>query len=311
MKKVLITDAAHPLLVDGLTEMGFSVDYEPDITVQKVADLISQYQGLIINSRVPADRALLGRAAQLKFVCRLGSGLEVIDLDCASELGIAAFNSPEGNKVAVAEHALGLLLCLLNHIPKANAEVKQGKWTREANRGEELTGKTVGLIAYGNNARALAKVLQGFDVNILAYDKYLHDFGSGQVTPSSLERIFAEADILSLHLPLTSETKYMIDYEFLTSFKKKIWLVNTARGMVLKTADLLRCLEEGRIVGAALDVLENEKLTTLTDEQKEIFHRLAADDRVVLTPHVAGWTHQSKKKIAEVLLQKIKDLRWD
>jgi len=306
MKKILITDAAHHALVEGLTKLGFAVDYKPEISVEEVMSSIAGYFGLIINSRVPANRTLLECATQLKFVCRLGSGLEVIDLECANELGIAAFNSPEGNRVAVAEHALGLLLCLMNHIPKANAEVKQGHWIREANRGEELSGKTVGLIAYGNNAQAFAKILSGFDVRCLAYDKYLKNFSSNYVTESSLDRIFEEADVLSIHLPLTQETRFMINYDFLASFKKKIWLINTARGKVLRTADLIRCLDEGNIRGAALDVLENEKLHTLSNEEKVVFQRLATDERVLLTPHVAGWTHQSKKKIAEVLLHKIR-----
>ncbi len=306
MKKILITDAAHHELVEGLTKLGFTVDYKPEISVEEVMSSIAGYFGLIINSRVPANRTLLECATQLKFVCRLGSGLEVIDLECAKELGIAAFNSPEGNRVAVAEHALGLLLCLMNNISKANAEVKQGHWIREANRGEELSGKTVGLIAYGNNAQAFAKILSGFDVRCLAYDKYLKNFSSNYVTESSLDRIFEEADVLSIHLPLTQETRFMINYDFLASFKKKIWLINTARGKVLRTADLIRCLDEGNIRGAALDVLENEKLHTLSNEEKVVFQRLATHERVLLTPHVAGWTHQSKKKIAEVLLHKIK-----
>ncbi len=305
-RKILITDDVHPLLKQGLEHDGFTVDYRPDIKPEEVLQIIPAYEGLVVNSKVYAGKELIDAGAKLKFICRAGSGLEVIDTTYAAQKNIAAFNSPEGNRTAVAEHALGMLLAIMNNLPKADAEIRKYEWKREENRGHELTGKTVGIIAYGHNARAFAKVLQGFDVQVLAYDKYISGYSDGYVKQATLETIFEQADVLSLHLPLTTETKYMVDYSFLSRFKKPIWFINISRGKVLRTADLLRCLTEGRIMSAALDVFENEKLNTLSDEEKQVFDALLAEKRVLLTPHVAGWTHESKQKIAEVLLAKIR-----
>lgn len=299
---ILITDELHPLLKQGLEQDGHTVHYRPTITAEEVLEIIHEYDGLVINSKVYAGKELLSHAVKLNFVCRAGSGLEVIDLDFAKQKNIIAFNSPEGNRNAVAEHALGMLLNLLNHISRANAQVKNKQWIREANRGNELSGKTVALIGYGNTAQSFAKILKGFDVNILAYDKYL----SGFEQESSLSNIFAQADVLSLHLPLTKETEFMIDYPFLSSFQKPIWLINTSRGKVLRTADLLRALNEGKVTSAALDVLENEKLNTLNPEENNFFEQLITNNRILLTPHIAGWTLESKQRIAEVLLEKIR-----
>lgn len=303
--KVLITDDVHPILADGLRADGFEVDYLPTVTEDTVWQIIPQYEGLVINSRIPATRKLLQRAARLKFVCRAGSGLEVIDLEAAKELNIAAFNSPDGNAIAVGEHALGMLLALLNNLVQANSDVKSYNWNREANRGYELSGKTVGLIAYGTNARAFAKLLRGFDVKILAYDKYLSGFGNEWVTEASLEQIFAEADVLSLHLPLTHETEYMINNSFFARFKKPIWFLNISRGKVLDTNALLQAITEGKVMAAALDVLENEKLSTLNPAQKETFEQLVNNKKILLSPHIAGWTYESKQKIATILLHRI------
>lgn len=308
-RKILITDDVHPVLIEKLTADGYTVDYRPEITPEEVLAVIADYTGLIVNSKVYVGKEMMDRATKLKFVCRAGSGLEVIDLEYAKTKGVAAFNSPEGNRNAVSEHALGMLLNLMNHISKADAEVRQYQWKREENRGVELSGKTVGLIAFGNTAQAFAKLLGAFDVKILAYDKYYHGFSNQQVTEAPLEKIFEGADIVSVHLPLTAETGYMIDYRFLNNFKKPVWLVNTSRGKVLRTGDLIKCLHEGKIIGAALDVLENEKLSQLTGEQKRDFDRLIADRRVLLTPHIAGWTAESKLKIAEVLYKKIKEVQ--
>lgn len=310
-RKILITDKVHSLLCEGLEQDGFAVDYRPDITSDEVSEVINDYEGLIINSKVYVEKELLDKAAKLKFVCRLGSGLEVIDVEYAGLKGVAAFNSPEGNRNAVAEHALGMLLSLLNHITKANNEVKSKQWNREENRGTELSHKTVALIAYGNTAQAFAKLLTGFNVKVLAYDKYKTGFSDNCVKESSLAQIFEEADVVSLHLPLTKETEYMLDGAFLSSFKKKYWLLNTSRGKVLKTSALLQGLDEGKILGAALDVLENEKLETMSAEQKRTFEKLLQYPNVLLTPHIAGWTHESKQKIAEILLQKIRELRTE
>ena len=306
--KVLITDDLHSLLKEGLIADGFEVDDRPNIAPEQVLAIINEYTGLVINSKVYAGAELLGKATKLKFVCRAGSGLEVIDLPFAAAHNIAAFNSPEGNRNAVGEQALGMLLGLLNNIVIADSETKNSQWLREKNRGEELSGKTVGLIAYGNTGEAFAKLLRGFDVQILAYDKYKTGFGNEYVKESTLEEIFGKADVLSLHLPLTTETQYMVDYNFLSSFKKPYWFINTSRGKVLRTADMLRALEEGKIKGAALDVLENEKLSSYTAEEQELYNRIVAKPNIILTPHIAGWTHESKRKIAETLLNKIRAL---
>lgn len=305
-KRVLITDELHPLLQQGLEADGFAVDYRPAITEAEVHDIVHLYEGLVINSKVYAGKDLLDKATQLKFVCRAGSGLEVIDLPYAKQKGIAAFNSPEGNRNAVAEQALGMLLNLLNNITKANNQVHSYQWVREPNRGTELAGKTIALIAYGNTAHAFANILHGFNVTILAYDKYYQGFGDGFVTEATLQQIFEQADVVSLHLPLTAETTYMIDEAFLSSFKKPYWLINTSRGKVLDTAALVNALNEGKVIGAALDVLENEKLSTLTEKQKADLDALLQNPNVLITPHIAGWTHESKQRIAEVLLDKIR-----
>ncbi|MES2619277.1 MAG: NAD(P)-dependent oxidoreductase [Bacteroidota bacterium] len=307
-QKILITDELHPLLQQGLEKDGFAVDYRPDISADEVLKIIDGYEGLVINTKIYVGKEMLDRALKLQFVGRAGSGLEVIDLEYAKQKNVVAFNTPEGNRTAVAEHALGMLLNLMNNILKGDEEVRRYEWKREENRGHELSGKTVALIAYGNNAQSFAKVLSGFDVEILAYDKYVHGFSSDLVKEVSLETIFEKADVLSLHLPLTDETRYMVDYNFLSSFKKPIWFVNMSRGKVLRTEDMLRSIQQGKIISAALDVLENEKLHTLSPEEKKVFDALIADKRVLLSPHVAGWTHESKRKIAETLLSKIRKI---
>lgn len=305
--KVLITDNAHPLLAEGLREDGFKVDYLPAITAKEVEEIIAGYEGLIINSKIYAGKELITKGLNLKFIGRLGSGLEVIDVPFAAERGICAFNSPEGNRNAVAEHALGMLLSMMNNIAIANTQVKNHEWKREENRGTELSGKTVGLIAYGNTAQAFARLLQPFGVTVLAYDKYVNSFGNEYVTESTLKEIAEKADVLSLHLPLTEETRYMVDYRYLASFKKPFWLINTSRGKVLRTIDVLTALQEGKILGAALDVLESEQINKLSTEEQEWFNALVADKRVLLTPHIAGWTHESLRKIAETVLLKIRE----
>jgi D-3-phosphoglycerate dehydrogenase len=304
-RKILITDELHPLLKEGLEQDGFVVDYHPAISAEEVLGIIHDYEGLVINSKVYAGKDLLDRAVKLKFVCRAGSGLEVIDLDYAKLKNVIAFNSPEGNRNAVAEHALGMLLNLLNNISKADRELRNKEWKREENRGNELSGRTIGLIAYGHTAQAFAKILKGFDVKILAYDKYKTNFEN----ESSLHSIFEQVDVLSLHLPLTEETKYMIDYAFLSSFKKPIWFINTSRGKVLRTSDLLQAITERKVIAAALDVFENEKLSSLNENEKKDFEALISDSRILLTPHIAGWTHKSKMKIAKVLLEKIRAIQ--
>ena len=301
-RKILITDEVHALLPEGLQETGFEVHYRPKIRAEEVLEIIGDYEGLVINSKVYVGKEMIDRAVQLKFVCRAGSGLEVIDLEYAKNKNIIAFNSPEGNRNAVAEFALGALLNMMRNVSKSNSEVKQKLWNREENRGVELSGKTLGMIAFGNTAQAFAKLLSGFDVQILAYDKYYNGFTSGHIKEADLEEIFEKADILSLHLPLTTETAFMIDYNFLSKFKKPYWLLNTSRGKVLDTSALITHISQGTITGAALDVLENEKITSLSPAETDIFNSLIEEKRIFLSPHIAGWTHESKVKIAQVLL---------
>jgi D-3-phosphoglycerate dehydrogenase len=310
MKRILITDVVHECLIDGLTAAGYGVDYHPTITAAEVENSMAPYFGLIINSKVFVGKKILDAAPNLKFVCRAGSGLEVIDLAYAKEKGVLTFNSPEGNRNAVAEHALGMLLNVMNNISRAHEQVKSGVWKREENRGNELSGKTIGLIAYGNTAQALAKLLLGFDVKVLAYDKYLTGFGNQFVNEVSLQLIYEQADIVSVHLPLTEETHHIIDYAFFAQFKKPIWFINTSRGKVMNTADLLRALLDHKVIGATLDVLENENLASWSDEEKQLLQSLVLTNRVLFSPHIAGWTHESKRKIGEVLLRKILDLSF-
>lgn len=307
--KVLITDDVHLLLIEGLQQMGYEVSFRPDISYMETLAAMTDYSGLVINSKIYCGDELLDRAPKLRWIGRLGSGMEVIDTRACDAHGVKYFNSPEGNRNAVAEHALGLLLSLLNNITKSNNELKQGKWIREPNRGEELSGKTVGIIAFGNTGEALAKVLRGFDVRVLAYDKYKKDFGTDWVKESSLEEIFEKADVVSLHLPLTDETRYMIDEGFLNSFRKPVYLINTSRGKVLKTTALIQALQSGKVRAAGLDVMENEKLNTFNDQERQWFDALCRDERVILTPHIAGWTVESKRKIAEVILEKVRSSR--
>ncbi|MCO5281726.1 MAG: hydroxyacid dehydrogenase [Chitinophagales bacterium] len=305
--KVLITEPVHELLPKGLVELGFEVVHLPEITRAEALEVIQDFEGLIINSKVVANRELLLKATQLKFVARCGSGKEVIDFKYCVENEIIPITSPEGNRQAVAEHALGMLLSLLNNIHKASREVAAKKWLREKNRGFELYAKTIGIIGFGNTGEAFAEVLRGFNPTILAYDKYRKNFGNNYIVESNLNEIFEHADVLSLHLPLSEETKYFANQNFFLQFKKPIWFVNTSRGNCVNTKDLLNSIQEEKILGAALDVLENEKLETYTDAENEIFKQLLETGKVLITPHIAGWTHESKRKIAEVLLQKISE----
>jgi D-3-phosphoglycerate dehydrogenase len=307
MAKVLITDDVHPLLIKGLQERGYAVDFLPQISAEETLVVIANYTGLIINSKIFCGEELLRKANQLNWIIRLGSGMEVIDTGLCQQLGIHYANTPEGNCNAVAEHALGLLLALMRNIVKSNNEVTNLQWIREANRGEELSGKTVAILGYGHTGAAFAKLLAPFHVKILAYDKYRKGFAasSNYIVESTLDDIFNEADILSLHLPLTTETNQWIDALFLNSFKKNIYLLNTSRGKVLNTSDALKMMEHGKVRAMALDVLENEKLNTLNAPEQLILKRLTEYNKIILTPHIAGWTNESKEKIARFSLEKV------
>jgi D-3-phosphoglycerate dehydrogenase len=303
--KILITDNVHECFMEAMQALGCEVHYRNTIQKEEVMAIIADYDILLINSRIKADKALIDKGIKLKAIARIGSGLEVIDTEYAATKNIACINAPEGNKDAVAEHALGMLLCLLNNIHIANAEVKAGQWLREQNRGTELGGKTIGIIGFGNNGSAFAEKLKGFNVTILAYDKYKTNYGNEYVQESTLQEIFEKADIVSLHLPLTEETYQLVNKNFIFAFKKHFYFLNMSRGKSVVTADLIDAINQGKILGACLDVLENEKLETLTDEQKQDFQQLIAMNNVLLTPHIAGWTYQSKIKIAKVLATKL------
>jgi len=306
--KVLLLDTNHPALEQGLTDAGFRCDYFFDLTLNRLKLIIGEYSGIIVRSRYQLNQELLSMAKNLAFIGRVGAGMEGIDTAFAESAGIRCFNAPEGNRNAVGEHALGMLLALMNRLLLVDAEVRKGIWLREENRGLELEGKTVGIIGYGNTGGAFAKKLSGFDCEVLAYDKYKSGFSDDYVCESDMDRIFIEADILSLHIPLTEETEYLINTEYLNKFRKNITLINTSRGKCVNTENLVNAINSGKVIGSALDVLEYESLsfeTLKNDEIPEPYKQLIASEKVILSPHIAGWTHESKLKLAEVIVMKI------
>ena len=307
--KILHLDTNHPLLINQLNAMGFQNDEDYTSSKTEIESKIATYDGLIIRSRFGIDKTFLDAAKQLKFIGRLGAGLENIDGDYAQEKGVELLAAPEGNRNAVGEHALGMLLSLFNKLNKADREVRSGKWLREANRGIELDGKTVGIIGYGNMGKAFAKKLCGFDVTVLCYDikAQVGDKNAQQVT---LEEFQERVDIVSLHTPQTPLTLGMINSDFINAFKKLFWFINTARGKSVVTQDLVAALKSGKILGAGLDVLEYEKSSfedMFTSTMPEAFQYLIGADNVLLTPHIAGWTIESKEKLAQTIVDKIKN----
>ena len=309
MKRVLITDDCHTLLMEGLASLGYDCDFVPDITPEATLDQIPDYTGLIINSKIQVNRAFLDRAVLLKFVGRLGSGMEIVDRPYAAERGVSVFSSPEGNRNAVAEQALGMLLSLSNHLSRADMEVRQKIWRREANRGWELRGKTIGIVGFGHTGSQFAKKLAGMEMKVLGYDRYLNDYSEGMPwvkEAENLEEIVSQSDIISLHLPLTPETRHLVDAAFIGRCKPGFILINTARGACVDTAAVVGGLASGQIGGACLDVFENEKPATYSDSELAVYEQLFGFENVVLTPHIAGWTLESKRLLAETLLQKIK-----
>ena len=303
--KILLLDKNHPLITEQLSEKGFVLEEDFSSSYEQVLEKIHLYEGIIIRSRIPLDAHFLEKVKNLKFIARVGAGMENIDIAKAQELGIKLINSPEGNKDAVAEHVIGMLLVLMNRLFISSNEVKKGIWLREENRGEEILGKTFGIIGYGNMGKAVAKRLSGFGCKTIFYDikPNLSDEFATQV---SLQELQENADILSLHTPLTEDTLYMIDEEFISKMKKNFYFINTARGKNLKTSALVNALKSGKVKGACLDVLEYEKTSFENLETKnEDLEYLLNSEKAIITPHIAGWTHESKIKLAQVIVDKI------
>ena len=310
--KILLLDSNHPLITEQLLAKGFILEEDFTSSYDEVLQKINQYDGIIIRSRIPLDKNFLENAQNLKFIARVGAGMENIDLETAKNLGISLINSPEGNRDAVAEHVLAMLLILMNRLFIASEEVKNGVWKREENRGDELLGKTFGIIGYGNMGKATAKKLSGFGVEVIFYD-ILPDLEDEFAKQVSLEELQERADILSLHIPLDASTEYLVDKNFISKMKKNFYLVNTARGKNVKTSALVDALKSGKVKSAALDVLEYEKSsfenldisTSLSTRNKEDLQFLLESNQVIVTPHIAGWTHQSKEKLAQFIVDKI------
>lgn len=306
--KILHIDSNHPLLLNQLSELGFTNDEDYSSSKTEIEDKIHLYDGIIIRSRFTIDKQFLDKATNLKFIARVGAGLENIDCDYAEEKGVYLISAPEGNRNAVGEHALGMLLSIFNKLNKADNEVRNGKWLREENRGVELDGKTVGLIGYGNMGKSFAKKLRGFDVEVLCYD-IKPNMGDQNCKQVSLDTLQEKADVLSLHTPQTQLTTNMINEVFINQFKKSFWLINTARGKSVVTKDLVAALKNNKILGAGLDVLEYEKVSfenLFTTEIPEAFQYLIIAENVILSPHVAGWTIESNQKLAQTIVDKIK-----
>jgi len=305
-RKILIVDDLHPAFKTGATALGYQVDDLPNITRAETLASIAGYEGIAVRTKFKIDRELMDAAPGLKFIARAGAGLDNIDEAYAKERNIQLMNAPEGNRDAVGEHAVGMLLSLMNNHRKADIEIRNGIWDREGNRGWELKGRTVGIIGYGFMGSSFAKKLAGFDVKVIAYDKYKTGFSDAYATECSMEEIVKYSDVLSLHIPLTKETRQLVDEEYLRHFRKEIFFLNTARGEIVNTKAILAALQTGKILGAGLDVLEAEKFPNLAEQSW--YNELKASSKVILTPHVGGWTFESYRKISEVLTEKLE--RW-
>ncbi len=311
MKKIAFIDKVHPVLQEGLESMNWICDDLTKVPKSEISDSLANYHGIVIRSRFPMNESILSKAHQLEFIARSGAGMENIDTSYCSQRNIALFNAPEGNRNAVAEHALGMILSLFNNLPKGNQEIRDGIWDREGNRGLELDGKVVGIIGYGNTGSTFAKKLRGFDVRVIAYDKYKTGFGDDFVEEVTLSQIQEQATVVSLHVPETPVTKGMINKRFLSQMDHPFYLLNLSRGSVVVTADLVDGIDNAKVLGACLDVLEYEKSSfeKMFDDDEQMpqaFKHILNSKKVILSPHVGGWTVESYQKLSLVLLEKIK-----
>jgi len=303
---ILIVDDLHPIFIEQVEALGYICNYQPTIKLEEALAILPQYEGLVIRSKFQVTAEIIDAAANLRFIARAGAGMDNIDEAYAIKKGITLINAPEGNMDAVGEHAIGLLLSLMNNLTRGDAEIRNRLWQREANRGYELKGRTVGIIGYGHMGQSFARKLKGFEVNVIAYDKYKTGFSDIYAREVSMEEIVKHSDVLSLHVPLTAETKGLVNDEYLFHFKKPIFLLNTSRGNVAETQAVLNGIRQGKILGAGLDVLETEKFPALAEQTW--FNELKNNPQVILSPHVAGWTFESYRKISEVMAAKIKNL---
>ena len=311
MKRILIVDDVHEKLIDGLTKCGFEISYQKDITREKIIAVISEFEGLVVRTKTEIDEELLAHAIKLEFIGRAGSGLDNVDTNYCDKHHVKYFNAGEANADAVGEQTLAMMLSLFSKMVKADDEVRKLIWDREGNRGVELKGKTVAIIGYGNTGKSVARKLSGFGVKVLAYDKYLVDYADEFAIESSMQHIFENADVITFHVPLTPETKHLVNNAYINQFKRNIFLLNLSRGKVVKTDDVISALKSRKIVGIALDVLENENLAGMNETEKNNFEYLRNSSQTILTPHVGGWTSESYEKISEVLLHKINDLYFE